>query len=152
AGSGRPKEIPLGPLFSSRGVANTAAIAELPRLPESTEELHLVGNALGASTDQLLLGQKATERVLRQHSLDDYRVISFATHALVAGEIEGVTEPALVLTPGPPNSKSQNDGLLTANEISNLVLDANLVILSACNTAASDGHASGRGLSGLANS
>ena len=120
-------------------------------MPESADELRVVANSLGASAESLLLGAGATERALRQHPLNDYRVISFATHAIVAGEIEGVTEPALVLTPGKEGSNSQNDGLLTASEIANLTLDANLVILSACNTAASDGHASGRGLSGLAN-
>src|SRR6202030_3608870 len=67
-----------------------------------------------------------------------------------AGEIEGVTEPALVLTPVRGSATPVDDGLLTASKIANLALDANLVILSACNTAASDGRASGRGLSGLA--
>jgi CHAT domain-containing protein len=54
------------------------------------------------------------------------------------------------LTPGQDEQNSQNDGLLTASEIASLTLDANLIVLSACNTAASDGHAGGRGLSGLA--
>jgi CHAT domain-containing protein len=143
-----PAVIALAPLFSSRGVANKAAITALPRLPESADELRVVANALGASAENLLLGRGGTERALRKHPLNDYRVISFATHAIVSGEVEGVTEPALVLAPGPENSNSQNDGLLTSSEIA---LDANLVIVSACNTAAPDGHVSGRGLSGLAN-
>ena len=113
-------------------------------------ELRAVATALGASDNNLLLGRDATERALRNRPLNDYRVISFATHALVAGDIEGVSEPALVLTPG-SQANPANDGLLTATEIANLDLDANLVILSACNTAAADGAASGRGLSGLAN-
>jgi CHAT domain-containing protein len=151
-GNSNSTQLVLGPLFSSRGVGDKAAITNLPRLPESADELRAVANALGASTGNLLLGPNATERALRQHPLNDYRVISFATHAVVAGEIEKVTEPALVLTPGEGEAtNSQNDGLLTLSEIANLTLDANLVILSACNTAASDGHASGRGLSGLAN-
>src|SRR5262249_37822747 len=116
---------------------------------ESANELRAVSAALGVSEESLLLGQDATERSLRSKPLDDYRVISFATHALVAGDIEGVAEPALVLTPG-SQANAANDGLLTATEIANLDLDANLVILSACNTAAADGAASGRGLSGLA--
>jgi CHAT domain-containing protein len=144
------KEIALAPLFVSRGVANRAAIADLDALPETADELRDVAKALGASESEILLGARATERALRNQPLNDYRVISFATHALVAGEIEGITEPALVLTPGIGDYNPKNDGLLTATEVANLTLDANLVILSACNTAASDGGASGRGLSGLA--
>jgi hypothetical protein len=143
--------VSLAPLFLARGVANVKAIANLPQLPESTDELRAVARALDAPSDDLLLGPEASERELRKRPLNDYRVISFATHAIVAGEIEGVTEPALVLSPGQDEHNPQNDGLLTASEIANLTLDANLVILSACDTAASDGHISGRGLSGLAN-
>ena len=119
-------------------------------MPESANELRAVSAALGAPDDSLLLGPDATERALRNRPLNDYRVISFATHALVAGDIEGVSEPAIVLTPG-LQAGAANDGFLTATKIANLNLDANLVILSACNTAAADGAASGRGLSGLAN-
>ncbi|WP_038973288.1 CHAT domain-containing protein [Bradyrhizobium genomosp. III] len=144
------KEIALGPLFVSRGVANRAAVAELDALPETADELRDVAKAIGAKESDILLGARATERELRNQPLNDYRVISFATHALVAGEIDGVTEPSLVLTPGKGEYSQKNDGLLTSTEIENLTLDANLVILSACNTAASDGRVSGRGLSGLA--
>jgi CHAT domain-containing protein len=150
-GTDRSAQPTLGPLFSSRGVADRDAIASLPRLPETADELRSVARALGAPSEGLLLGREATERALRQHPLNDYRVISFATHAIVAGEIEGVTEPALVLSPGKEQNNPQSDGLLTATKIANLTLDANLVVLSACDTASSDGHASGRGLSGLAN-
>jgi CHAT domain-containing protein len=146
----RSTQVSLGSLFSTRGAANLKAIAELPPLPESADELRAVAHALGAPTNDLLLGFNASEREFRKRPLNDYRVISFATHAIVAGEIEGVTEPALVLSPGQDERNPRNDGLLTASEIANLTLDANLVILSACDTAASDGHASGRGLSGLA--
>ena len=144
-------QVSLAPLFLARGVANVKAIANLPRLPESTDELRAVARALDAPSDDLLLGPDASERELRKRPLNDYRVISFATHAIVAGEIEGVTEPALVLSPGQDEHNPQNDGLLTASEIANLTVDANLVILSACDTATSDGRISGRGLSGLAN-
>jgi CHAT domain-containing protein len=70
--------------------------------------------------------------------LSDYRVLAFATHGLVSGELEGVAEPALVFTP-PKTGSEDDDGLLTASEIATLDLDAGLVILSACNTAAADG-------------
>jgi hypothetical protein len=140
----------LGPLFESRGVANVAQIKALPRLPDSGAELRSEARALGAGDTDLLLGAEATERSLRLRQVRDYRVISFATHAIVAGEIPGTTEPALILTPMDSASQAPENGLLTATKIANLGLDANLVILSACNTAAPDGRASGRGLSGLA--
>jgi CHAT domain-containing protein len=143
-------QLSLRSLYLERGVANLETLRNLPPLPESVNELKAVSTALGAPEGSLLLRRDATERSLRNRPLNDYRVISFATHALVAGDIEGVSEPALILTPGSQASPA-NDGLLTATEIANLDLDANLVILSACNTAAADGAASGRGLSGLAN-
>ena len=81
---------------------------------------------MGAGDVDLLLGAEATERSLRLRPLQDYRVISFATHAIVAGEIPGTTEPALVLTPMDASSVPEN-GLLTATKIARLGLDANLV-------------------------
>jgi CHAT domain-containing protein len=142
--------IALAPLTNARGLANREEIMQLPRLPESAAELRDVAGLLGESPSGLLLGIEASERGVRARPLNDYRVISFATHALVAGEIEGATEPALVLTPGTDPKNTKNDGLLTASEIADLTLDTNLVILSACNTAAPDGRINGRGLSGLA--
>jgi hypothetical protein len=143
-------QVSLSKLFSARGIGDRNAIANLPRLPESASELRSIAKVLNSPFAGLLLGPNATERELRKRPLNDYRIISFATHAVVAGEIEGLTEPALVLSPGFDDRNSANDGLLTATEIANLTLDANLVILSACNTAAPDGQASSRGLSGLA--
>jgi CHAT domain-containing protein len=73
----------------------------------------------------------------------------FATHGLLAGEVRGVAEPALVLTP-PARGSAQDDGLLTASEIARLKLDADWVILSACNTAEGDGTPGAEAYSGLA--
>ena len=51
----------------------------------------------------------------------------------------------------PPDEPSEtDDGLLTASEVAQLKLNADFVILSACNTAAGDGKAGGKALSGLA--
>ena len=66
----------------------------------------------------------------------------------MSGEL-GLAEPALVLTP-PATATSDNDGLLTVSEIATLKLNADWVVLSACNTAASDGTPDAGGLSGLA--
>jgi CHAT domain-containing protein len=76
------------------------------------------------------LGRNATEERL---PLADYRVVYFATHGLVAGDIEGLGEPSLALTL--PNEPSEfDDGLLTASEVAQLKLNADWVVLSACNT------------------
>lgn len=71
--------------------------------------------------------------------------MAFSTHALLAGEA-GAAEPALVLAPG----GAGEDGRLTAREIMELKLDAELVLLLGCNTAAPDGTPEAEGLSGLA--
>ena len=81
--------------------------------------------------------------------LDRYRIVQFATHALVSGDLPGLAEPALVLTP-PAEATPENDGLLTASKIATLKFNADWVVLSACNTAAGDGTPDGGGLSGLA--
>ena len=79
------------------------------------------------------------------------RILAFATHGLVSGDLKGLTEPALVLTP-PKIGTDDDDGLLTASEVAQLKLNADWVILSACNTASSDGKPGAEGLSGLARS
>src|SRR4030095_14477831 len=66
----------------------------------------------------------------------------------VAGDVSGLPEPALVLTP-PQVPTEANDGLLTASEIAALRLNADWVVLSACNTAAGSGQGA-EALSGLA--
>ena len=81
--------------------------------------------------------------------LDHYKIIEFATHGLMSGELKGLAEPALVLTP-PSQATLDDDGLLTASKIATLKLNADWVVLSACNTAAGDGTPDAGGLSGLA--
>ena len=81
--------------------------------------------------------------------LSAYRIVAFATHGLMAGEFSGLAEPALALTP-PDTGTTQDDGLLTASEVAGLELNADWVVLSACNTAAADGTPGAEGLSGLA--
>ena len=125
------------------------AVRRLDPLPDSAAELGRMAAALGAGPDQLLLGPQANETRLRAAGLADYRVVAFATHGLVAGDLRGVAEPALVLTP-PKQADAENDGVLTASEIASLRLNAEWIVLSACNTAADDGTPGADGLSGLA--
>ena len=106
---------------------------------------------LGGGGDAVLLGADATERNLRAQPLDQYRVLYFATHGLLPGELHCQAEPGLVLSPpATPARSTDEDGLLEASEIAGLKLNADLVVLSACNTAASGGSFGGEALAGLA--
>jgi CHAT domain-containing protein len=129
--------------------ADVEKVRQLPPLPETADELRAVAKVLGASDTDLLLRERASEPVLRRAPLDNYKIIEFATHGLVSGELKGLAEPALVLTP-PQEATPDDDGLLTASKIATLKLNADWVVLSACNTAASDGTPDAGGLSGLA--
>ena len=60
-------------------------------------------------------------------------VISFATHGLLSGEFNSISEPGLILSKGKENNSSDN-GYLTFSEIGTLDITADIVILSACNT------------------
>lgn len=133
-----------------RGAAvDRAKLAEaLSPLPDSAEELKAVAAKLGASSDDIHLGTNATEANVKRLPLADYRVVYFATHGLVAGDVEGLGEPSLALTL--PNEASESDdGLLTASEVAQLKLDADWVVLSACNTAAGE-KMGAEAMSGLA--
>jgi CHAT domain-containing protein len=142
----RPSTAPAR--FYRDGTADLRAIRELTPLPETADELIAIGKVLGASPDAINLREAASEPRVRSASLKDYRVVQFATHGLVAGDLSGLAEPALVLTP-PPVASETDDGLLTASEIATLTLNADWVVLSACNTAAGSGKGA-EALSGLA--
>ena len=80
--------------------------------------------------------------------LDDRRIIVFATHGLVPGDVPGIDQAALALSNPELSGDANEDGFLTMQEVLGLKLDADWVVLSACNTASSDGS-SGEALSGL---
>jgi CHAT domain-containing protein/Tfp pilus assembly protein PilF len=133
-----------------RGTAvNAEALRQgLTPLPETAGELRAVAHVLGAPEKDVRLGEDATLAEVSSSGLDQYRIIDFATHGLVAGEIDGLSEPALVLTL-PEHSAPDDDGLLTASRVAKLSLDADWAVLSACNTAAGE-KPGAEGLSGLA--
>lgn len=131
-----------GSARSLRGMdINLQELRQLPSLPGSMAELEAMRAAFPYPETLLLTAAQATEPKIRSASLGDFRVLAFATHGLVGGQIRDLPEPALVLTPPELNS-SEDDGLLTASEIAALDLAADWVILSACNTAAGNGRGS----------
>jgi CHAT domain-containing protein len=136
------------------GIADPALLRALPPLPETGGEVEAVGRTLGAQPGSILTGANATEGAVRNAKLEQYAVVYFATHGMLPGELHCQAEPGLALSPpaGAPASAA-SDGLLSASEIATLKLDADLVVLSACNTAASGGTKFGGGaLEGLADS
>jgi CHAT domain-containing protein len=123
-------------------------LATLAPLPDTADELRAIATSLGADVSRdVLLGRDANEERVKHADLASRRVVAFATHALVAGELDGVDEPALALS-APAAAGVPGDGLLTLGEILRLRMDADWVVLSACNTAAGAGE-SGEAVSGL---
>lgn len=136
------------PLLRS-GDTSLKALRELASLPGAADELRRMATAF-SGTPALLIGADATEAAVKAAPLEQASVIAFATHGLVGGSFRDLVEPALVLTP-PETPSDLDDGLLTATEIAKLRLDADWVILSACDTSAGDGE-SAPTFSGLARS
>jgi len=132
---------PARSLVTTGGLADVAVLRSQSPLPETADELCAVATVLNAGRDAVKLGSAATEADLKRMNdrkeLTGYRVLHFATHGVLAGEAVGISEPGLLFSP-PAKASELDDGYLSAAEISGLNLDANLVILSACNTAAGD--------------
>lgn len=131
------------------GDTSALALRELASLPGAAGELRSMASAFPGQS-ALLIGTDATETAVKAAPLHKASVIAFATHGLVSGALRDLVEPALVLTP-PDQASEGDDGLLTASEIAKLRLDADWVILSACDTSAGDGE-SAPTFSGLARS
>ena len=153
----QPVRVGISAFFRS-GLANVDEVRAQHPLPQTADELCAVAQMIGASVSAVHLGTNATEENVKALSakgaLAQARVIHFATHGLLAGETAELgankAEPALILTP-PDKATEVDDGLLTASEIAQLKLDADWVVLSACNTAAgSSDKPATEALSGLA--
>jgi CHAT domain-containing protein len=115
---------------------DSVQLAQLPRLPDTREELKSIALALQADPTKVLnLGKDANEKNVKTMDLSKFKIIAFATHGLVPGELDGLTQPALALS-APDVADTDGDGLLTMEEILSLKLDADWVVLSACNTGA----------------
>jgi CHAT domain-containing protein len=118
---------------------DSAELAMLPRLPDTADELKSIALALQADPSKVLhLGKDADEQIVKTVNLSGFKILAFATHGLVPGELNGLTQPALALS-APSVTGGPGDGLLTMEEILELKLDADWVILSACNTGAGAG-------------
>ena len=126
------------PALAKRDAVGADQLAQLPRLPDTRDEVLAMAQALGADARRdVFLGAAANEKTVKTTDLQNRRIVVFATHGLVPGELDGLTQPALALS-SPEVTGNDGDGLLTVDEILGLKLDADWVVLSACNTASSN--------------
>lgn len=121
------------------------ALLEMPPLPDTADEVREVGASIGGAGEQIVTGAAFTDAgVKARNDLADYKVLYFATHGLLPQPSACLPEPALMTSVGIGDS----DGLLDTSEILDLKLDADLVVLSACDTGGAGGDASETGLQG----
>ena len=142
------------PVPQAAGLADLAHLRMQVPLPETADEVCEVARSIGANVSDMHIGARATETEVKRLSetgdLANYRILHFATHGLLAGQLSGTREPGLILTP-PASATPIDDGYLSGSEIAGLKLDADWVILSACNTAGPAGGEGGaEALGGLA--
>jgi len=148
--AGAPAAAAVKPAALNRGAARYDAewgfrYAEVPPLPDTRGELQAVAQALGADAHtDLLFGAQATRRAVLQAPLSDRRLVAFATHGLMPGELPGISKPALAMA---ADSDERESPLLELDDVLTLRLNAQWVLLSACNTAA--GEQGGAAMSGL---
>jgi CHAT domain-containing protein len=130
--------------------ADYTALSQLPPLPGTRKEISVVGNAIfHAPAQDIVLGADFTRARLESADLARYRIIHLATHAFLPSELNCRTEPLIAVSavPGAPNAA---DAFIGLSDILGLKFDADLVVLSACNTAGPAGAGTGDSLSGLA--
>ena len=119
---------------------------QLPSLPDAEREAIEIAKFFDT---EAITGDEATETVIAQ-KISNARLIHFATHGLLE---YGIPEDSLVRdVPGAIAfaPSAQDDGLLTSSEILDLDLNAELVVLSACDTGR--GKITGDGVIGLSRS
>lgn len=115
---------------------------ELKRLKESSLEAKAISGIVNGKDEDIYLRGKATEENIHISGLHKARYLLFSTHGLLGGDFSGVAEPALALTL--VNNPPGKDGFLTMSEVLGLDLNAELTVLSACNTYGR-GEKAGRG-------
>jgi CHAT domain-containing protein len=132
------------------GCADAARLyAGLPLLPGTRRELDAARSLFAGAGTDIELGDAFTVDAVRKADLKDYRILHFAAHALLPAELRCESEPAIVTSP-PPGAKDASGTLLTSSIVLDLNLDADAVILSACNSGGPGGKTAGESLSGLA--
>jgi CHAT domain-containing protein/Tfp pilus assembly protein PilF len=116
---------------------------------DKTDELYKISNNLNIKEPYSLIKENATEKDVRESDLSNYKIVTFASPVIMAGEFMGLEEPALIMSQSQKDALSDNDGILHASEVTSLKLNAELVILLASKTASKSGEPNLEGLSSL---
>jgi CHAT domain-containing protein len=124
------------------------ALAQLKDLPGTRQEITDVARMLSVKPQDVVLGDKFTKATVAATDLKRYRVVHLATHAFLPTELRCLSQPSILMS-APLRADSAKDAFLASDEVQELKMDADLVIVSACNTAG-PGGAAGESLSGLA--
>jgi CHAT domain-containing protein/tetratricopeptide (TPR) repeat protein len=125
--------------------AKEAGILRFERLRASRDEAEAIARLAGRSQKRIAVDFDANKDVATSSELSQYRIVHFATHGLINSRNPGLSGLVLSLV---DKSGKPRDGFLTASEIFNLKLGADLVVLSACQTALGK-EVRGEGLIGL---
>ncbi|MFM8154218.1 MAG: CHAT domain-containing protein, partial [Polynucleobacter victoriensis] len=145
--------LPSGTQLATRGIplklrnapktskVSSAELALLPGLPDTSIEVSEIGKVLNAKEGDIFLHEKASVAQVLQTDFSKKSIVMFSTHGLVPGELDGLLQPALALSSPDVTGEKEGDGLLTMDKILELKLNADWVVLSACNTASGDGNA-----------
>jgi CHAT domain-containing protein len=124
------------------------ALAQLGDLPGTRQEILDVAKMLTVKPQDIVLGDKFNKATINGTDLKRYRVVHLATHAFLPTELRCLSQPSILMS-APVQADSAKDAFLASDEVQELKMDADLVIVSACNTAG-PGGAAGESLSGLA--
>ncbi|MBK5120487.1 CHAT domain-containing protein [Burkholderia sp. R-69980] len=107
-------------------------------LPETLDEARAIAAALGASPQSVIWGIQASRSQVLKENMSDDKVVVFATHGVIAGQVPGLRKAGLALA---YEGSGLADSILTIDDIVTLRLNADWVVLSACNTGFATGDA-----------
>jgi len=116
--------------------------AELGPLPDAERQVQALGSLYGSAHSKVYVGAAATEDALKAEAAN-CRILHLATHGIVNNASPMYSQIVLAQAPG-----SSDDGLLEAWEVMNMDLNADLVVLAACQTARGR-YGAGEGMIGL---
>ena len=131
--------------------ADLESMLALGELQGTKEEVETIAKTMQADEGDILLGNSFNKANLLKLDLGKYQILHFATHALLPTDLKCRSTPTMLVSP-PPAKAELTDLYFDTDDVLNLKLNADLVVLSACNTSSQGQVSSGESLSGLAQS